>query len=259
MPTPRTARILLTGLLLAVAAPLTAQGTPNLAPRTRGVETAPITVYEMSDFQCPYCRRFALNTFPEIDRDYIATGKVRWVFINYPLTMIHPNAAVAAEVANVRREDRQFWEVHDALPEPGHLGTAHRARGILPDARRLGGDPVDRSGSVWLTGRRCRRSPAMRRARRNPVPRARRASISRAASCPARSRSKYSARSSTRSTPSRPQQSSSHRSPASMSLAAEIRSAARCSAAATTVTCASAVPHCPCSIDSRIPGSVFTP
>src|SRR4249919_3327944 len=115
MPTPRTARILLTGLLLAVAAPLTAQGTPNLAPRTRGVETAPITVYEMSDFQCPYCRRFALNTFPEIDRDYIATGKVRWVFINYPLTMIHPNAAVAAEVAICAARNGKFWEVHDLL------------------------------------------------------------------------------------------------------------------------------------------------
>ena len=115
MPTPRTARILLTGLLLAVAAPLTAQGTPSLAPRTRGVETAPITVYEMSDFQCPYCRRFALNTFPEIDREYIATGKVRWVFINYPLTMIHPNAAVAAEVAMCAAKTGKFWEVHDLL------------------------------------------------------------------------------------------------------------------------------------------------
>jgi len=115
MPIPNSTRMLLAGILLTVAAPLAAQGTPSLAPRTRGAETAPITVYEMSDFQCPYCRRFALNTFPELDRDYVAIGKVRWVFINYPLTMIHPNAAVAAEVAMCAAKTGKFWEVHDLL------------------------------------------------------------------------------------------------------------------------------------------------
>jgi protein-disulfide isomerase len=115
MPSLRLVRLLLAGTLLAVAVPLAAQAGPSLAPRTRGVETAPITVYEMSDFQCPYCRRFALNTFPELDRDYVATGKVRWIFINYPLTMIHPNAAVAAEVAMCAARAGKFWEVHDLL------------------------------------------------------------------------------------------------------------------------------------------------
>ena len=115
MPASKIACMLLAGILLAAAAPLTAQGTPSLASRTRGAATAPITVYEMSDFQCPYCRRFALNTFPELDRDYVATGKVRWVFINYPLTMLHPNAAVAAEVAMCAARAGKFWEVHDIL------------------------------------------------------------------------------------------------------------------------------------------------
>lgn len=115
MPDSRLLRSVITGALLAVAAPLAAQGGPSLAPRSRGVETAPITVYEMSDFQCPYCRRFALNTFPELDRDYVATGKVRWVFINYPLTVIHPNAAVAAEVAMCAARVGKFWDVHDLL------------------------------------------------------------------------------------------------------------------------------------------------
>lgn len=115
MPPSLAARLLLTGMLILATAPLAAQGGPNLAPRTRGEAKAPITVYEMSDFQCPYCRRFALSTFPELDRDYIATGKVRWVFINYPLTMIHPNAAVAAEVAMCAARVGKFWEVHDLL------------------------------------------------------------------------------------------------------------------------------------------------
>jgi protein-disulfide isomerase len=103
------------GALLLVGMPLAAQTTPSLAPRTRGVAAAPITVYEMSDFQCPYCRRFALSTFPDLDREYIATGKVRWVFINFPLTMMHPNASVAAEVAMCAARQDKFWEVHDLL------------------------------------------------------------------------------------------------------------------------------------------------
>src|SRR5215207_5077704 len=69
-----------------------------LAGRVRGAATAPVTVYEMSDFQCPYCRTFALTTFPQIDSAYIVTGKVRWAFINFPLTSIHDNALGAAEV-----------------------------------------------------------------------------------------------------------------------------------------------------------------
>ncbi|HEX5634341.1 MAG TPA: thioredoxin domain-containing protein [Gemmatimonadales bacterium] len=87
----------------------------NLAPRTKGAATAPIVVYEMSDFQCPFCRRFAVQTFPELERDYIATGKVRWVFINLPLTQLHDNAAPAAELAMCAGKQGKFWEVHDLL------------------------------------------------------------------------------------------------------------------------------------------------
>lgn len=101
--------------LLLLGQPLAAQEAPSLAPRTRGVATAPITVYEMSDFQCPFCRRFALSIFPELEREYVATGKVRWVFINYPLSTLHPNAVVAAEVAMCAAKAGKFWEVHDVL------------------------------------------------------------------------------------------------------------------------------------------------
>jgi protein-disulfide isomerase len=111
-------------LTLAVAlfapASLTAQakaeGAANpLAGRVRGAASAPVTVYEMSDFQCPYCRTFALTTFPQLDSLYIATGKVRWAFINYPLTSIHDNALAAAEVAVCAAQQNAFWPVHDLL------------------------------------------------------------------------------------------------------------------------------------------------
>lgn len=89
---------------------------PNtLASRTKGVASAPVTVYEMSDFQCPYCRRFALESFPTLEREYIATGKVRWVFVNFPLTSIHSNAVAAAQVAMCAGRQGAFWAVHDLL------------------------------------------------------------------------------------------------------------------------------------------------
>ncbi len=86
-----------------------------LAPRTKGSADAPVTVYEMSDFQCPYCQRHTLETFPLIEEEYIKTGKVRWVFINFPIPQLHPNAISAAEVAMCSAQQDAFWPVHDLL------------------------------------------------------------------------------------------------------------------------------------------------
>jgi protein-disulfide isomerase len=114
--------VLASALVLACLAPirLAAQAKPDstrnpLVGRVLGAATAPVTVYEMSDFQCPYCRTFALTTFPQIDSLYIATGKVRWAFINFPLTSIHDNALAAAEVAVCAAQQNAFWRVHDLL------------------------------------------------------------------------------------------------------------------------------------------------
>lgn len=100
--------------LLAAPAALSAQD-DLLAKRSKGKATAPVTVYEMSDFQCPYCRGFATEVFPDILKEYVNTGKVRWIFINFPLSSIHPNAAAAAEYAMCAAMQNQFWPVHDAL------------------------------------------------------------------------------------------------------------------------------------------------
>jgi protein-disulfide isomerase len=83
--------------------------------RAKGSPSAPVTVYEMSDFQCPFCRRFALETFREIEREYISRGKVRWVFVNYPLTSIHANAVAAAATAVCAARQGAFWPMHDLL------------------------------------------------------------------------------------------------------------------------------------------------
>jgi protein-disulfide isomerase len=105
-------------LLLAALAPLTGHWQQDpIASRSMGRPDAPVTVYEMSDFQCPYCRQFTLTTLPVIEQDYIKTGKVRWVFVNFPLTSLHRNAVAAAQVAMCAARQNRFWPVHDRLYE----------------------------------------------------------------------------------------------------------------------------------------------
>jgi protein-disulfide isomerase len=108
-------RIRLLALLVACAPAAAAAQSDFLSERTRGSATAPVTVYEMSDFQCPFCKRFTEQFFPEIEKAYIATGKVRWIYINYPLTSLHPNAVAAAEFAMCAAREGKFWPAHDAL------------------------------------------------------------------------------------------------------------------------------------------------
>jgi protein-disulfide isomerase len=104
----------LTIQLIAMPAGAQTKAAP-LEPRSKGSPKAPVTVYEMSDFQCPYCRRFAQETFPGLERSYITTGKVHWVFINFPLTDVHPHAAAAAQLALCAAKQNGFWRVHDLL------------------------------------------------------------------------------------------------------------------------------------------------
>ena len=80
-----------------------------------GSENAPVTMVEFSDYQCPFCRRFATTVFQTIKREYIDTGKVRYVFRDFPLSNIHPQALKAHESAHCAREQHKYWEMHDLL------------------------------------------------------------------------------------------------------------------------------------------------
>jgi protein-disulfide isomerase len=91
------------------------QGQDDLrAERTKGSATAPVTMYEISDFECPYCAEFWRETLPTIEREYVATGRVKLVFVNMPLPM-HPNAEPAAELAMCAARQHKFWQIHDLL------------------------------------------------------------------------------------------------------------------------------------------------
>jgi protein-disulfide isomerase len=79
-----------------------------------GSDSAPVTVVEFADYQCPYCLRFTKTTFPSLKRDYIDTGKVRWVALNLPLPF-HKDARKAAQSAHCAGEQGKFWEMREEL------------------------------------------------------------------------------------------------------------------------------------------------
>jgi len=79
-----------------------------------GREDAPVTMVEFTDYQCPFCRKFERDSFAELKKNYIDTGKVRFVSRDLPLEF-HPNAAPAALAVRCAGEQHKFWEMHDAI------------------------------------------------------------------------------------------------------------------------------------------------
>ena len=83
---------------------------------SKGEEGAPVVMVEYSDYQCPYCVKYINESFPQIEKDYIDTGKVRYLFRDLPLPF-HANAAAAALAARCAGDQGQYWEMHDILFE----------------------------------------------------------------------------------------------------------------------------------------------
>ena len=83
----------------------------------RGDPNAPITIIEFSDFQCPFCARFHVQTLPLLLDEYIDSGKVNLVYRDFPIQSIHPNALPAAVAAECANEQGKYWEYHDTLFE----------------------------------------------------------------------------------------------------------------------------------------------
>lgn len=113
-------------LLAIVPDALAAQGSGGAADpviqralesRTKGAADAAVVVFEIADFQCPYCANFARTVAPQVREKYVDSGKVQWVFVNMPLHT-HPlawHAAEAALCAGVAGD--RFWAMHDRLFE----------------------------------------------------------------------------------------------------------------------------------------------
>ncbi len=80
----------------------------------RGESGASVAVVEYADFECPYCGQYEREVYPQISKDYIQTGKVKYFFRDLPIPM-HPHAMVAARAAHCAGEQGKFWEMHDSL------------------------------------------------------------------------------------------------------------------------------------------------
>ena len=120
----------------AVNAVLSVDGEPF-----KGEKNAKLTLVEFSEFQCPFCGRHVRETYPQLEKEYIQTGKVKYVFRDLPLESIHKNAFKASEAAHCAGEQGKFWEMHDRLfanqnsLEPAML-TAH-AQAIGVDSKKF--------------------------------------------------------------------------------------------------------------------------
>ncbi len=78
-----------------------------------GPENAPVTLIEFSDYECPYCREWQAETYPQLMSAY--QGKIRFVYRDFPLTGLHANASPAAEAADCAGEQGKYWPFHDKL------------------------------------------------------------------------------------------------------------------------------------------------
>ncbi|MBI5185258.1 MAG: DsbA family protein [Nitrospinae bacterium] len=80
-----------------------------------GRKDAPLTLMDFSDFQCPFCGRFQKDTLPKIKEKYIDTGKVKYVFRDFPLLKMHPQALKASEAVRCAGDQDGYWKMHNLI------------------------------------------------------------------------------------------------------------------------------------------------
>ena len=118
-------------------------GAPSLVNSTfdiagapvNGQASAPITIVEISDYHCPYCRRHVQQTQPRIYDTYVNAGKVRHVFVHYPIAQLHPDAYKSHEAASCAADQGKFWDLHPKLfaaplKTPEQLSAAAQDAGL---------------------------------------------------------------------------------------------------------------------------------
>ena len=81
----------------------------------KGDKNARVTLIEFTDYQCPFCARHSSQTAPQIEKDYIQTGKVRYVLRDFPIESIHPQAFKGHEAAHCAGEQGKYWEMNGRL------------------------------------------------------------------------------------------------------------------------------------------------
>jgi len=87
----------------------------NVTGYVLGKADAPLTMVEFTDLQCPFCRQFHTQAFEQIKKDYIDTGKLRYISRDFPLDSIHPYALAAARAARCAADQGKFWDMRHAI------------------------------------------------------------------------------------------------------------------------------------------------
>jgi protein-disulfide isomerase len=104
-----------------------------------GPDSAVVTLVEFSDYECPFCVRHFKQTMPQIEANFIRPGRIRYVFRDFPIDELHPEAIRAHETARCALEqDRQkYWQLHRSLfSAPG----THTKEQLEARAREAGFD-----------------------------------------------------------------------------------------------------------------------
>lgn len=121
----RTIRALLESVISPPRPPQPTVGrVTNLTGYALGRADAPLTMVEFTDLQCPYCRQFAITSFDEIKKNWIDTGKLRYISRDFPIDAIHPQALPAARASRCAGEQGKFWELRMGLMRNANLLTA---------------------------------------------------------------------------------------------------------------------------------------
>ena len=96
-----------------------------------GNPNAPITIVEFSDFQCPFCAKFHVETLPLIMNEYVNDEQVKLVFRDFPIQSIHPNALPASMASECANEQGKFKEMHDTLFENQNEWSNQRSDNVI--------------------------------------------------------------------------------------------------------------------------------
>ncbi|EFO81234.1 DSBA oxidoreductase [Oscillochloris trichoides DG-6] len=114
-------------------------------PRAMGDPNAPVTIYEFTDYECPFCKQFYAETRAQLITEYVETGKVRLVARDFPLE-IHASAMLAAVAGHCAAAQQNFWPMYETLFETHQVewgGVPKRDRETLIDlATQIGIEPV---------------------------------------------------------------------------------------------------------------------
>ena len=120
----RAIRMLLEKLTAQLPAPQPTTGrVTNLKGYALGRPDAPLTMVEFTDLQCPFCRQFLMTSFDDIRKNWIDTGKLRYISRDFPLD-IHAQAMPAARAARCAGEQGKFWEMRLGLMRNANLLSA---------------------------------------------------------------------------------------------------------------------------------------